>query len=695
MTTTTPVLGLVLYNSTTDNTATFLSYRIQQSGPAGSSNMYLIDSGFLADRARLTVLEALKFVNIVHATFSSGSTYLASPSTISSYIDQTIIALDIDTTNSGVIQLNLNSLGLRSLVKKDSTGASVNLAAGDLVKNRIYFFKYDIASTSFVWMAGTSGDQLNVPGTTGNIATVTSSGGLDGSTTQSLLLSQTVHAATGKTVPASLDEFGIVDTAASNVLKKITWANLQTNFTTALGALIAAATNKSVPIGADLLGLADSASSNATKNTTLTQLFNQFGVLSHAWTQKTSIVGADESVIGDSAASFANKRVLWSDIIISLKTLIAVDTWAVATNVTTSNVTSSAHGFAPVAPADATKFLNGAATPAYAQVKDSDLSTTNIATNNATNAKHGFLPILSGNTADTFRGDGTYGGIYAPEGFLQNGQINVTVVSNNITVAIKTLAGANPSATDPVYIRLNGAIRSITSALSVTKNAGTNWFASGGSPFATLEIDYFVYLGYNSTDGVVIGFSRIPYARQYSTFSATSTNETYCAISTITTAAATDYYSVIGRFAATLSATASFNWSVPTFTATNLVNYPIYQTRWLSWLPTYTASGSLTYSSVSTDVLQYNIDLNITNFQIEVHGTTGGTTSNQINASLPMGYVGGGNPAFAANIVDGSGAVVGAGQFSATNLVFSKFDNSNWGLGASRYIIGGGLYRIN
>lgn len=44
----------------------------------------------------------------------------------------------------------------------------------------------------------------------------------------------------------------------------------------------------------------------------------------------------------------------------------AVDTFAAATDVTTNNVTSSAHGFAPKSPADATKFLNGAATPAFA-----------------------------------------------------------------------------------------------------------------------------------------------------------------------------------------------------------------------------------------------------------------------------------------------------------------------------------------
>jgi hypothetical protein len=79
----------------------------------------------------------------------------------------------------------------------------------------------------------------------------------------------------------------------------------------------------------------------------------------------------------------------------------------------------------------------------------------------------------------------------------------------------------------------------------------------------------------------VIGFSRIPHACSYDDFSATTTNEKYCAISTITNASATDYYENIGRFGATLSAGAGYTWTVPTFTAKNLIQRPIYETRFL------------------------------------------------------------------------------------------------------------------
>lgn len=77
-------------------------------------------------------------------------------------------------------------------------------------------------------------------------------------------------------------------------------------------------------------------------------------------------------------------------------------------NITYNNVTSSKHGLAPVSPADATKFLNGAATPAYAQVKDSDLSTSDITTNNVSTSKHGFAPKAPNDSTRYLDGTGNY-----------------------------------------------------------------------------------------------------------------------------------------------------------------------------------------------------------------------------------------------------------------------------------------------
>jgi hypothetical protein len=217
-----------------------------------------------------------------------------------------------------------------------------------------------------------------------------------------------------------------------------------------------------------------------------------------------------------------------------------------------------------------------------------------------------------------------------PVGIGWNYKIVPSVASNNLTVALKGLDGNDASATNPIKVRIGNVERTITAALSVTKNAGTNWCNSGGVDLATKEIDYFVYLGYNATDGVVIGFSRIPYANLYSDFSATTTAETYAAISTIANAAAGNDYVNIGRFAATLSATAAFNWSVPTFTTANLVNKPIYESRWLTWTVQYAGwSANPTYNQT------YQINNRMISYDFAV---TGNGTSNATTATMSLPF---------------------------------------------------------
>jgi len=80
-------------------------------------------------------------------------------------------------------------------------------------------------------------------------------------------------------------------------------------------------------------------------------------------TSKTTPVNADEFVLADSAASSATKKTTLAQIVTVLKTLIATDTLA---------------------------------------------SPTDVTTNNATTSFHGFLKKLSGGTVDTMRGDGTW-----------------------------------------------------------------------------------------------------------------------------------------------------------------------------------------------------------------------------------------------------------------------------------------------
>lgn len=98
-------------------------------------------------------------------------------------------------------------------------------------------------------------------------------------------------------------------------------------------------------------------------------------------------------------------------------------------------------------PSDATKFLNGAATPAFAQVKDSDLSLSNITTNDVSVSKHGFAPVLPNNAAVYLDGTGNY---TTPPGTGGGSASSVTTSSlsytagetKNFTLAMAKMFGA-------------------------------------------------------------------------------------------------------------------------------------------------------------------------------------------------------------------------------------------------------------
>lgn len=233
-----------------------------------------------------------------------------------------------------------------------------------------------------------------------------------------------------------------------------------------------------------------------------------------------------------------------------------------------------------------------------------------------------------------------------PQGFLINGKIVPSVTSNNLTVAIKGMDGNDPSATNPVYVRIGNTVRAITEATSVTANAGTNWGNAGSAELATREIDYFVYLIWEvgATTKMRIGFSRIPFAKVVGDFGAGVTNE-----KTITSnmiyANAADECELIGRFAATLSAGAGYTWSVPTFTNKNLVQRPIYETRWLSY-------GVVLAGSVTNPTT------------IDKTGT----------------YRLGGNAMLQVEIITSSITNAGSGNYS-WSLPFSQISNSGYAMG--------------
>lgn len=295
------------------------------------------------------------------------------------------------------------------------------------------------------------------------------------------------------------------------------------------------------------------------------------------------------------------------------------------------------------------------------------------------------------NNADTL--DGQHGTYYenlaknSPRGHIINGRIVPSVASNNLTVALKGIDGNDPSASNPVYIRIGDTVRSITSALSVTKNAGTNWFNSGSASLATKEVDYFVYLGYNATDGVVIGFSPFPNGYEYSDFSTTNTNQKYCAISTITNAAAGDDYELIGRFAATLSAGAGYTWTVPTFTNINLIQFPIRETRQLDFAVLLPGDGTMTTTSITPIEAFYQIFGNVCRVHFgRIQFTVGGTPTAIVIATLPKTAVAA-NTCWAGASAYTNSAYKGAEftESTTTSVQIRLYDGGNWTAGSSYF----------
>jgi hypothetical protein len=285
--------------------------------------------------------------------------------------------------------------------------------------------------------------------------------------------------------------------------------------------------------------------------------------------------------------------------------------------------------------------------------------------------------------------------IWAPP--TERYKISVTVASNNLTVALKHLDGTDPTTVRPIMFVINGVKRYVTAATSITLNAATNWFNAGSAELATKEIDYFLYAIWDSNSTVVaIGQARISHGRLVSDFSATTTNEKY--LGNYANYTSTDDVINIGRFAATLSAGAGYTWTVPTFTSVNLIQQPFYETRWLDWVPAWTASAG-TITSISQTIAKYQIVFRRLHYENLIGAYTLSTTPGNLNATLPM------TGARTANLimtgamltVDSGSTAFGGQRLNNTSpdqLTYLKYNAANWATGVGVTINSNGSYEI-
>lgn len=208
-----------------------------------------------------------------------------------------------------------------------------------------------------------------------------------------------------------------------------------------------------------------------------------------------------------------------------------------------------------------------------------------------------------------------------------------TVSGGNLSLAIKTLAGTDPSGSDPVRFKIGNTVYMLTAATTITAVAGQNWMNLGSAELATKPTDLFVYaIGQTGTGaGLKFGFCRIPFARTMSDLiTGIIANQAFI-MSNIVTYNATDPVAVIGRFRAQLSAGAGYTWSIPTQV---VINRPIYETDWLDFTPVPSmGTGSGTFGAVSGTYQIRDKNVNIThNLPI----TANGTGNNGVVATVPF-----------------------------------------------------------
>lgn len=171
MPTNTTNLGLATYNATTDSQSKFLTFRNDTNG-VNNSNMTKIDIWAGTVNNNIEDLKNQKPTILINATWISMGYYEASSSEIESYKLDMLLTLRLDKDSDGTTTIKINELPVKSLMKYGADGTLSNLEVGDLRIHHEYSFRYD--GTSFVWQGGTSADQMNIVGNSGEIVAIAS-----------------------------------------------------------------------------------------------------------------------------------------------------------------------------------------------------------------------------------------------------------------------------------------------------------------------------------------------------------------------------------------------------------------------------------------------------------------------------------------------------------------------------------------
>lgn len=391
--------------------------------------------------------------------------------------------------------------------------------------------------------------------------------------------------------------------------------------------------------------------------------------------------------VNDNLASYHNELKVAADHVMSASPYGAyVRTQSMTANVTLTDADFPVQSFSPTAARDLTF-------PAIASTNHSfyviNRGAYDITCKNSGATVIGIVPAYC---AAFFVSDGANGWYDAGVSAFETAyKITPTVASNNLTLTVTHADGTTPAVTRPLWFYINGQYRPAVAALTFTLNAGTAWMNLSAAELQTKEVDLFAYASWRAASSqVIILASRVTWARLYSQFSGTSTNETYAGFNASPGAPASgDAVEVIGRFAATLSATN--NWSVPTYDNDNLVHGNIRNTRRLTWTPTH-SRVTTNYTNLPTVTrADYLIDDRRLLFY-EAHAqnaTPGGSGFQRLTMpfSNPMAVT---QPVYGINNTAGT-AFGGYWLSSSANMNIIKYDASAEATASNTYIVEGAL----
>lgn len=215
-------------------------------------------------------------------------------------------------------------------LKQDLTGKDASNGYAGLTLLKINFKNVANTFTSFFTNTNTAARTYTFQDRDGTIADNTDLAGV--LTTQTL--GDLVNSATSKATPVDADQIPLMDSAAGNITKKLSWANVKATLKTYFDTLYSA-------IGATFfIGTTSIANNRASGSQTLT------GV----------------SIDGNAATVTTNANLTGNVTSVGNATTIAAGVVTEAMQVladnTTQNVSTTKHGYAPKGDGDTTKFLN-------------------------------------------------------------------------------------------------------------------------------------------------------------------------------------------------------------------------------------------------------------------------------------------------------------------------------------------------